>query len=181
MLAGSLARAALQVARREVVPGRITEDVVVRVLLGHIDGAAVVVERGVESNVESASRAITKKEWRYHYRETAAMIRCRLRERPLIVIGRLAQLEPGKLQAKFSASGQRCSPLGRPMSGFKNTIAVRWSGNASFRSCTRFSASSICCRNYARACGCRPSLRSAVAKSEYRCCRRVTIRRSAIY
>jgi len=77
MLAGSLARAALQVARREVVPGRITEDVVVRVLLGHIDGAAVVVERGVESNVESASRAITKKEWRYHYKETAAMIRCR--------------------------------------------------------------------------------------------------------
>src|ERR1700732_5147721 len=57
------------------------------------------------------ARAIAKKEWRcWDYEHTAMIKRC-LIERGLIVIRRLAQFNPGKLQAEHRGGAPRGFPL----------------------------------------------------------------------
>ena len=74
------------------------------------------------------------------------MVRRRLSQRPLDShkAGRVA----GPRQVATPAWPQRSAPLaiGRSDVGSQNAIAARKSGKASFRICTRFSASSICWR-----------------------------------
>ena len=57
------------------------------------------------------ARAIAKKEWRCGDYEYAAMIKRCLTERGLIVIRRLAQFNPRKLQAYHGGGAPRCLPL----------------------------------------------------------------------
>src|SRR5262249_49302671 len=57
--------------------------------------------------------AIAKEGWRsWDYEDTAMIERC-LIERGLIVIRRLAQFNPRKLQAELGGGAPRCLPLGR--------------------------------------------------------------------
>src|SRR3984893_3823847 len=57
------------------------------------------------------ARAIAKKGWRCWDYEHAAMIKGCLIERGLIVIRRLAQFNPKKLQAEPGGGAPRCFPL----------------------------------------------------------------------